>query len=192
MADLASDQDSYCFAARGHDPVRPASAQSQSARLRLSPAFAGGDLERNLSGRWTGSLPSSCRRSLPTMFMRFLNTVLLLQSGRMRPDWQSLRSSEASSPSTFKKLFRPANRPETVRDGVSVRHNYRRWILDARLRGHDSRVCHSITSSAVANSVGGTVMPSIRAVRALTTSSNFDDCTTGRSAVFAPLRMRPA
>src|SRR5262249_23537988 len=34
---------------------------------------------------------------------------------------------------------------------------------------------YSITSSAVASSLSGTVMPSIRAVSALMTSSNFDD-----------------
>ena len=50
---------------------------------------------------------------------------------------------------------------------------------------------HSITSSAVASSVGGTVMPSILAVWWLMTSSNLLDCTTGRSAGLAPLRMRP-
>ena len=42
-----------------------------------------------------------------------------------------------------------------------------------------------------ASSVGGTVRPSIRAVSALMTSSNLVDCTTGRSAGLAPLRMRP-
>jgi hypothetical protein len=47
---------------------------------------------------------------------------------------------------------------------------------------------HSITSSAATSSVCGTVRPSIRAVERLMTSSNFDDCTTGRSAGFAPLR----
>src|SRR5215831_18671931 len=51
---------------------------------------------------------------------------------------------------------------------------------------------HSITSSAVANSLSGTVRPSILAVGALMTSSNLLDCTTGKSAGFAPLRMRPA
>src|SRR3954470_14399898 len=45
---------------------------------------------------------------------------------------------------------------------------------------------HSITSSARASSIGGTVRPSIRAVCALMTSSNFDDCITGRSAGLAP------
>jgi hypothetical protein len=51
---------------------------------------------------------------------------------------------------------------------------------------------YSITSSARASSVGGTVRPSILAVSWLMTSSNFDDCTTGSSAGLAPLRMRPA
>jgi len=51
---------------------------------------------------------------------------------------------------------------------------------------------HSITSSARASSIGGTVTPSVLAVSALMTSSNLLACTTGRSAGFAPLRMRPA
>src|SRR5262245_22513111 len=51
---------------------------------------------------------------------------------------------------------------------------------------------HSITSSAVASSVGGTASPSILAVSALITSSNLLACITGKSAGFAPLRMRPA
>jgi hypothetical protein len=51
---------------------------------------------------------------------------------------------------------------------------------------------YSITSSAVASSLSGTLRPSILAVSALMTSSNLVACTTGRSAGFAPLRMRPA
>ena len=54
--------------------------------------------------------------------------------------------------------------------------------------GHSA--IHSITSSARARSAGGTVRPSSLAVSALITSSNVVDCTTGRSAGFAPLRMR--
>src|SRR5262249_38311330 len=50
---------------------------------------------------------------------------------------------------------------------------------------------HSITSSAATSSLSGTPRPSIRAVGALMTSSNFDACTTGKSAGFAPLRMGP-
>src|SRR5215468_3033964 len=40
---------------------------------------------------------------------------------------------------------------------------------------------HSITSSAMASSDGGTVRPSILAVSTLMASSSFDDCTTGSS-----------
>src|SRR5215468_2760432 len=46
---------------------------------------------------------------------------------------------------------------------------------------------HSITSSARASSVGGTSRPKVLAVWALMTSSNFDVCTTGRSAGFGAL-----
>src|SRR3974377_2352877 len=48
---------------------------------------------------------------------------------------------------------------------------------------------HSMTSSAVVSSEGGTVRPNIRAVSALMTSSNFVACTTGKSAGFSPLRL---
>src|SRR4029077_10671650 len=50
---------------------------------------------------------------------------------------------------------------------------------------------HSMTSSAILSSDGGTVRPSIRAVWALTTNSNLLDCTTGKSAGLTPLRTRP-
>jgi putative ABC transport system substrate-binding protein len=50
---------------------------------------------------------------------------------------------------------------------------------------------HSITSSARASSVGGTVMPSTVAAWTLITSSIFVDCTIGKSSGFVPLRMRP-
>src|SRR5439155_12459417 len=58
--------------------------------------------------------------------------------------------------------------------------------------GDEVASLHSITSSAMVSSSGGTVRPSMRAVWWLMTSSNFVDCTTGRSAGLAPLRMRPA
>jgi hypothetical protein len=51
---------------------------------------------------------------------------------------------------------------------------------------------YSITSSAVASSVDGTVRPNVLAVSALMTSSNLLACMTGRSAGFVPLRMWPA
>src|SRR6516225_606219 len=48
---------------------------------------------------------------------------------------------------------------------------------------------HSITSSARASTVSGTVRPSARAVLRLIVSSYFEACSTGRSAGFAPLRI---
>src|SRR6516165_8702151 len=51
---------------------------------------------------------------------------------------------------------------------------------------------HSITSSARASRVGGTSRPIALAVCRLMTNSNLVACTTGRSAGFSPLRMRPA
>jgi hypothetical protein len=58
--------------------------------------------------------------------------------------------------------------------------------------GCASGVDYSITSSAVDSSVGGTVRPSMRAVWWLMTNSNLLDWITGKSAGFAPLRIRPA
>src|SRR5215470_5056299 len=49
---------------------------------------------------------------------------------------------------------------------------------------------HSITSSARASSLSGTVRPSAFAVLRLTTVSNLVGACTGRSAGFSPLRMR--
>src|SRR5262245_13365874 len=46
---------------------------------------------------------------------------------------------------------------------------------------------YSITWSALARSVGGTVRPSALAVLRLITNSNLVGCRTGRSAGFAPL-----
>src|SRR6516225_3414657 len=48
---------------------------------------------------------------------------------------------------------------------------------------------HSITSSAIASSLSGTVRPSAFAVLRLITSSNRVGCTTGSSAGLAPLRI---
>ena len=53
-------------------------------------------------------------------------------------------------------------------------------------------VAYSITSSARASSVGGISSPSALAVLRLMTRSNLVGCTTGRSAGFSPLRIRPA
>ena len=51
---------------------------------------------------------------------------------------------------------------------------------------------HSITSSARASNVGGTLRPRARAVGRFIENTNFVDCTTGKSAGFSPLIIRPA
>jgi hypothetical protein len=51
---------------------------------------------------------------------------------------------------------------------------------------------YSITTSASASKVFGTVIPSFLAVRKLTANSKMVGCTTGRSAGLAPLRILPA
>jgi hypothetical protein len=51
---------------------------------------------------------------------------------------------------------------------------------------------HSIISSARTMMDGGIVRPSALAVFRLMTSSNLVGCWTGKSAGFAPLRIRPA
>src|SRR5438874_73247 len=54
-----------------------------------------------------------------------------------------------------------------------------------------SSLDHSITSSAIASTPGGTSMPSVLAVCKLITNSNLVARITGRSAGFSPLRIRP-
>src|SRR6516225_3951779 len=51
---------------------------------------------------------------------------------------------------------------------------------------------HSITSSASASRLSGIDRPSALAVLRLMTNSNLVGCTTGKSAGFSPLRIRPA
>src|SRR5262249_41206961 len=70
---------------------------------------------------------------------------------------------------------RPGRRAAEQRDEVAPLH----------LRGH------SMTSSAPATSVGGTETTRSFAVCRLMTSSNLVDWITGRSAGFAPFKMRP-
>src|SRR5262249_36538090 len=103
----------------------------------------------------------------------------------------------------FKAL---AKRAQTVRhpvrrSGLEIPDHGHRRLLRARRERPTGRATeqrdevaapdHSITSSAATSSLSGTVSPSSRAVSALITSSNLLACTTGRSAGFAPLRMRP-
>ena len=51
---------------------------------------------------------------------------------------------------------------------------------------------YSMTSSAIASSVGGSSRRSVLAVLILITISNLVGICTGKSAGFSPLRIRPA
>src|SRR5262249_30470919 len=88
--------------------------------------------------------------------------------------------------------------------GAAGRHNADASDLGPLLRARRERprrraakqrdefaALHSITSSAMASSEGGTMRSSMRAVCELMTSSNLVACTIGKSAGFAPLRTRP-
>src|SRR6516164_256260 len=80
-------------------------------------------------------------------------------------------------------------------------HRHRRLLRARRERPRGRRAAnqgdelapfHSITSSASASSLSGIWRPSAFAVLRLITSSYLVGSTTGRSADFSPLRMRPA
>ena len=66
-----------------------------------------------------------------------------------------------------------------------------RYVPKADVSNRSKAGSYSITSSVVASSDDGTVRPRMRAVSTLMTSSNLVACTTGKSAGFSPLRMRP-
>src|SRR5450759_5124293 len=87
------------------------------------------------------------------------------------------------------------------RTDVEEPNHRHRWLLRARCKRPRSRAAekrnelaspHSITSSARARSIGGTVRPSAFAVLRLITSSNLVGCWTGSSPGLAPLRIRSA
>jgi hypothetical protein len=80
-------------------------------------------------------------------------------------------------------------------------HRHRRLLRARRERPSRNRTAderyefaalHSITSSARAMSVGGTVRPRALAVLRLMTNSNLVGCTIGKLFGFSPARIRPA
>jgi hypothetical protein len=64
-----------------------------------------------------------------------------------------------------------------------------RSLFARRISGCGAWICYSITLSAITSVVGGTVSPSVLAVRRLRTNSNVVGVWIGRSDGFAPLRI---
>src|SRR5262249_35801969 len=107
-----------------------------------------------------------------------------------RPNPHSPRHRPASLPDAISCLgaFRPpvaSRRAETSLPAAENLHRKR----PEQVQQWDCS--YSITSSAMLSSVGETLRPSNRAGGRLMTSSNLLDCTTGKSAGLAPLRIRP-
>ena len=103
--------------------------------------------------------------------------------GRRDRERQHLRGA---GPSRSRLLARPDHEC-TVRGGGAVPAGACNYGGPAPSRYGPG---HRITSSARCSSDGGSVSPSALAVLRLMTSSNFVGCSTGRSAGFAPLRIR--
>src|SRR5262249_14492877 len=101
---------------------------------------------------------------------------------------QSLAQLLAKSPSI---LIRQHERADT-RHLCLLRARRERPRRRAAEERDELAASHSITSSAVASSVLGTVRPRAFAVLRLITSSNLVGSWTGRSAGLSPLRMRSA
>src|SRR5262245_48087539 len=87
----------------------------------------------------------------------------------------------------------------TRRAALEEADHRHRWLRARRERPRLRRAAkqrdelaapHSMTSSARASKVGGTVRPSALAVFKLITKSNLVGACTGKSAGFSPLRMR--
>jgi hypothetical protein len=75
---------------------------------------------------------------------------------------------------------------------IDVGNTMRHQSSTATTTCNSRRARYSITSSARASSVGGTVRPSAFAVLRLIASSYLVAFCTGKSAGFSPLRMRSA
>ena len=116
--------------------------------------------------------------------------------------WKNPMSTEGGRTSQFSIKEREQPRGIlTERLSFRVHHRHRRLLCSRRRRPRRRRAAeqrdeltalHSITSSAAASSLSGTVRPSALAVLRLSTNSNLVDRTTGRSAGLSPLRICPA
>jgi hypothetical protein len=119
------------------------------------------------------------------------------------PGWRACRTEVEAHDHIRVQRSRPTAKSEAPRDLINVRFAPLCGLRPDISRGPSSANngreqmqqnvggrTYSITSSAIASNVGGTVMPSTWAVLRLITRLNLVGSCTGRSAGFSPRRMR--
>ncbi len=116
--------------------------------------------------------------------LRYPHEVLELKNGRHGEGAQQ-RNKEGRS---LAHLGRPWSKTK-LRSQSLERRSYPRSRHDTRRRPH--RAARRVAAGPPSK-VGGISRPSVFAVLRLITNSNLVGCMTGRSAGFAPLRMRLA
>jgi transposase len=125
----------------------------------------------------------------------------ILRSG---PPWRDLPDNFGPYTTCYNRFvrWRRAGVWAKIMNALAGAHDSAVQMIDTSIaRVHQHGACitiialrkgQSITSSAMASSVGGTSRPSVLAVLRLMTSSNLVACTTGKSAGLSPLRILPA
>jgi hypothetical protein len=161
------------------------------------------------SPKWPRHRPRArCSREVVREFAaaRFLAANLLPRAGRCQRQYAPILTASLSRSET-RLSIRSSRKHRLHADHLDLQRVCCRRLswLRRRLPSCGKRPCdrcraehsdelaalhHSITSSARASSVVGTVKPSAWAAFRLTTSSYLVGACTGRSAGFAPLRMR--
>src|SRR5260370_33487722 len=141
------------------------------------PVFSGRRLNLISETLWTiCELPRKVSSGSPTFMLTCSQRNIAEPSELVEPFLQG-DLAKAALPGQFSKLCAHAQHVELMAKNQDC---------DDEL----APVAHSITSSARASNVGGTLRPSALAVFRLITSSYFTGACTGRSAGFSPRRMR--
>jgi hypothetical protein len=107
-------------------------------------------------------------------------------------DTQFEMFADAGGSRLFEEGKRSAMRGEACKAPTDATADGQQEFIKGWHAGNEARNANSITSSARASNIGGTVRPSVLAVCRLMTNSYLVGNCTGISAGFSPLRMRPA
>src|SRR5262249_12012757 len=118
-----------------------------------------------------------------------------LQISALRPARPGECLDEFAEPGTVRLALGPSHQHADVPHGSGLLRRRRGGPRGRRAAEQTDELAafdHSITSSAMTSSCGGTATPKALAVLVLITSSNLVARTIGRSRGFSPFRMRPA